>query len=124
MKIILITLVSLIAMATTLFSQTIKEQEMLNEINRLRSNPKSYIKVLEDFKKMKTNPYAGPGTLTIKSTVVTTTTNSNGDSISYKSKVDWTKECDETINFLKTCEEVNILTLDSCLYDKLNVFDF
>ena len=83
MKMIL-NIFSLILLSTSLFSQTAEEKSMIVEINKLRSNPSSYIKVIEDFKKMKTSTTIG------------------GFTVTRKSNTDWVKECDETINFLKT----------------------
>jgi hypothetical protein len=91
---------------TSVFSQTSDEKLMMIEINRLRSNPTSYIKVIEDFKKMKTSTTIG------------------GLTVTRKSNVDWVKECDEAINFLKTAKPVDTLTFDKDFYNKLNNFNF
>jgi len=90
----------------TVFSQTHDEKLMMIEINKLRSNPTSYIKVIEDFKKMKTDITIG------------------GFTVTRKSNTDWIKECDETINFLKTAKSVDTLTFDKESYNKLNNFNF
>jgi hypothetical protein len=95
----------LMFLTLTVFSQTTDEKLMMIEINKIRSNPSSYIKVIEDFKKMKT-------------------TTIGGFTVTRKSTVDWVKECDETINFLKTAKPVDTLTFDKEFYNKLTNFNF
>jgi hypothetical protein len=105
MKMIL-NIFSLILLSTSLFSQNVEEKSMIVEINKLRSNPSSYIKVIEDFKKMKTS------------------TTISGFTVTRKSNTDWVKECDETINFLKTAKPVDTLTFDNVMYNKLTNYKF
>ena len=96
----------LMFLTLTVFSQTTDEKLMMIEINKIRSNPSSYIKVIEDFKKMKTPTTIG------------------GFTVTRKSNTDWVKECDETINFLKTAKPVDTLTFDKDFYNKLTNFNF
>jgi len=96
----------LMFLTLTVFSQTTDEKLMLIEVNKVRSNPASYIKVVEDFKKMKTDTTIG------------------GFTVTRKSNTDWVKECDETINFLKTAKSVDTLTFDKEAYNKLTNFNF
>ena len=105
MKMIL-NIFSLILLSTSLFSQTAEEKSMIVEINKLRSNPSSYIKVIEDFKKMKTSTTIG------------------GFTVTRKSNTEWVKECDETINFLKTSKPVDTLTFDNVMHNKLTNYKF
>jgi len=96
----------LMFLTLTVFSQTPDEKLMMIEINKVRSNPTSYIKVIEDFKKMKTDTTIG------------------GFTVTRKSNTDWVKECDETINFLKTAKPVDTLTFDNVMYNKLTNYKF
>jgi hypothetical protein len=96
----------LVLSSLTVFSQTSDEKLMLIEINKVRYSPTSYIKIIEDFKKMKTD------------------TTISGLRITLKSNTDWVKVCDETINFLKTVNPVDTLSFDKEAYIKLTNYNF
>lgn len=96
----------LVLTSLTVFSQTSDEKLMLIEINKVRSNPTSYIKIIEDFKKTKTDTTIG------------------GLRFTRKSNTDWVKVCDETINFLKTVKPVDTLSFDKEAYIKLTNYNF
>jgi hypothetical protein len=88
------------------FSQTVDEKSMIYSINKLRSNPEYFIEIVEKIKIEKTS------------------NNFKGFSANIKSNVDWVKECDETIEFLKKSKPIDTLSLDKKIYDILSNYNF
>ena len=76
-------------------AQSTQEMNVIREVNQLRSNPKSFIAYIQDYKETKSN---------------------------YKSNVDWNKVCDETIDFLKTCDSIDTLSFNQEYFNKLDTF--
>lgn len=81
----------IVVFLTFLFSFT-SAQTLISDINKIRTNPTSFIPVIDSIKNAK---------------------------IYTKSNVNWTKECDETIEFLKNCKPVDTLTFDSIIYNDI-----
>lgn len=110
MKNLLILIVSILSFSAT--PQTVKEIEMVTLVNQVRTNPKSFIPVIEAYIKTleatNTDPFAG---IKIKGATVTKKTN-NG-----KSQVNpMIAEAKGLITFLKTQKPVKALTTSPALY--------
>jgi hypothetical protein len=85
----------LMLMSVTLQAQTVRENDIISEINKLRSNPKAYITYVKDFKTMKSH---------------------------YKSSANWADACDETIHFLENTNTVDTLSFTEYYFNKLDTF--
>lgn len=109
---------NLLILIATIFSftataQTAKEIEMVTLVNQVRTNPKSFIPVVEDYiksieTKSKSESFSG---VKIKGAIVTKKTN-NG--LNYVNPM--IAEAKALISFLKTQKPVKALTLSPALY--------
>jgi hypothetical protein len=88
------------------FSQTVDEMSMIYSINKLRSNPEYFIEIVEEIKIEKTSNAF------------------RGFSANRKSNVDWVKECDETIEFLKKSKPIDTLLINKEVYNILSNYNF